>query len=93
MTLIILCPIYKLIHGVYDMKTLHNFVNGDIQISTIFSWQVLFETLIDYLADFKVTDDLFESVKQDMTRSYYNHNITKSSLNTYVSLCAFKWGR
>ncbi|PIK59768.1 hypothetical protein BSL78_03340 [Apostichopus japonicus] len=47
---------------------------------------VLFETLIDYLADFKVTDDLFESVKQNMTRSYYNHNITKSSLNTDVRL-------
>ncbi|KAJ8039795.1 Nardilysin [Holothuria leucospilota] len=46
----------------------------------------LFQTLVDYLAGFTITVDLFTSVKQSMTRSYYNHNITKSSLNTDVRL-------
>ena len=43
--------------------------------------QLLFETIIDYLANFSVSEDMFQAVKESIGRSYYNHIIKPNKLN------------
>ncbi|XP_077981898.1 nardilysin-like [Glandiceps talaboti] len=47
---------------------------------------LLFETIVYFIAGFSITDDLFQVVKEQMTRSYHNHIIKPSKLVNDVRL-------
>ncbi|XP_022087201.1 nardilysin-like [Acanthaster planci] len=47
---------------------------------------LLFDTIVDYIANFSVTQDLFDAVKESMIKSYYNHVIKPGKLNNDVRL-------
>ncbi|XP_071799391.1 nardilysin-like [Asterias amurensis] len=47
---------------------------------------LLFDTIVDYIVNFSVTEELFEAVKESMIKSYYNHVIKPGKLNNDVRL-------
>ncbi|XP_019634361.1 PREDICTED: nardilysin-like [Branchiostoma belcheri] len=47
---------------------------------------LLFETIVDYMADFSVTEEMFDAVKTQLRRSYYNHVIKPMQLVRDVRL-------
>ncbi|XP_038056169.1 nardilysin-like [Patiria miniata] len=47
---------------------------------------LLFDTILDYIANFSVTQELFDAVKESMIKSYYNHVIKPGKLNNDVRL-------
>ncbi|XP_078657543.1 nardilysin-like isoform X2 [Branchiostoma floridae x Branchiostoma belcheri] len=47
---------------------------------------LLFETIVDHMADFGVTEEMFDAVKTQLRRSYYNHVIKPMQLVRDVRL-------
>ncbi|XP_066298938.1 nardilysin-like [Branchiostoma lanceolatum] len=47
---------------------------------------LLFETIVDYMADFSVSEEMFQAVKTQLRRSYYNHVIKPMQLVRDVRL-------
>ena len=51
---------------------------------TRFILQKLFETIIDYIASFSVTNKMFEAMKEQLQKAYNNSYLRPSRLVTYV---------
>ena len=51
---------------------------------TCLALQKLFETIIDYIASFSVTNKMFEAMKEQLQKAYNNSYLRPSRLVTYV---------